>query len=197
MDISGMRIGVAISASCCTYRRMKLKIQELIDAGAIVTVILSHHAQTFNSRFGKGEELVIELEEITGNPVKKTIVDVEPFGPKGLLDIILLAPCTGNTLAKLANAITDTSVTMAAKSMLRNKRPVVISLTTNDALGLNMKNIGTLMNTKNVYFVPLGQDNPDNKPHSMSANMDQIIPTLEHALDGKQIQPVIIEYNRL
>lgn len=194
MDIKGKRVGVAISASCCTYHKMKIKIRELMEAGAIVTVIVSQNVQEIDSRFGDSDTFIRELEEITGTEVKKSIVDVEPFGPKGLLDIILLAPCTGNTMAKLANAITDTSVTMSAKSMLRNHKPVVISLTTNDALGLNLRNLGTLMNTKNVYFVPMGQDSPQNKPHSLSANFDMILPTLEMALEGKQIQPVIVEY---
>lgn len=194
MEFKGKRIGVAICASCCTYHKVKDYIKQLMTFGAEITVIISHHAQEFDTRFGRGQDLVNELEELTGNQVLKTIVDVEPIGPKGLLDLLVIAPCTGNTLAKLANAITDTSVVMAGKSMLRNERPVVISLSTNDALGLNMKNIGILMNTKNVYFVPIGQDNPTKKPNSMSADLELVIPTIESALEGKQLQPVIIQY---
>lgn len=194
MELKGKKVGIAICASCCTYHKIKEYISELTAVGADVTIILSQHAQSFDTRFGSAKELEKDLERLTHNKILKTIVDVEPLGPKGLLDILVVAPCTGNSLAKLANAIIDTPVTMAAKSMLRNQMPVVISLTTNDALGLNMKNLGVLMNTKNVYFVPLGQDNPQVKPNSMSADLEQIIPTIQHALEGKQIQPVIIQY---
>lgn len=196
MELAGLRIGVAICASCCTYHKTTKYIEALVKEGAEVTAILSTHAQTFNSRFGTAEELMENLEKVTGHPTLKTIVEVEPLGPKSMLDIILIMPCTGNTLAKLANAIIDTPVTMAAKSMLRNEKPVVIALTTNDALGLNMKNLGTLMNTKNVYFVPLGQDSPQNKPNSLSADFTQLIVTTKQALEGKQIQPVMIKYDQ-
>lgn len=194
MELQDVKIGVAICASCCTYHRIKQYIKKLIEKGADVTCILSTNAQKFNTRFGDAESFVKELEEITGKEVLKTIVDVEPLGPKNLLDLLLIAPCTGNSLAKLANAISDTPVTMAAKSMLRNGNPVVIALTTNDGLGLNMRNIGTLMDTKDVYFVPLGQDNYKSKPHSLSADLEQLIPTAMKALDGEQIQPIMINF---
>lgn len=195
MQLEGLRVGVAICASCCTYHKATEYIKQLIEEGAEVTPILSTHAQIFNSRFGTAEDLIQKLTEITGKKPLGTIVEVEPLGPQGLLDVIIIMPCTGNTLAKLANAIIDTPVTMAAKSMLRNERPVVIALTTNDALGLNMKNLGTLMNTKHVYFVPLGQDNPEKKPNSLSADFTQIIPTTLQALEGTQLQPVMVQPN--
>ncbi len=194
MNLKGKKIGVAICASCCTYHKIKDYIKQLMDMGAEVMVILSTHAQTFNTRFGKAQDLIDDIENLTNNEILRDIIDVEPIGPKSLLDILVIAPCTGNSLAKLANAIIDTPVTMAAKSMIRNEKPVVIALATNDALGLNLKNAGVLMNSKNVYFVPMGQDNPDKKPNSMIADFDQLISTTEYALEGKQIQPVIIEY---
>lgn len=192
--LKGKKVGVAICASCCTYFKIIEYIKKIVDLGAIVTPIMSSNAVKFNTRFGKAEDLIEQLESITGNKILQTIPDVEPIGPQRLLDVLAIVPCTGNTMAKLSNAIIDTSVTMAAKSMLRNQRPVVISLTSNDALGLNMKNIGVLMETNNVYFVPMGQDNFKTKPNSLSANLDMLIPTIEEALDNKQLQPIIIEY---
>ena len=120
-----------------------------------------------------------------------TIAEAEPIGPKALLDILVILPCTGNTLAKLANGITDSPVLMAAKAHLRNNRPLLLSLSTNDALGMNMKNIGLLLNSKNIYFIPFGQDNPEKKPNSMIAHTELLIPSLESALEGQQLQPII------
>ena len=120
-----------------------------------------------------------------------TIPQAEPIGPKGFLDILVLFPCTGNTIAKLANGITDSPVLMAAKAHLRNNKPLLISLSTNDALGMNMKNIGLLLNAKHIYFIPFGQDNPEKKPNSMIAHTNLLIPSIEAALEGKQIQPII------
>lgn len=120
-----------------------------------------------------------------------TIGQAEPIGPKSLLDILVLLPCTGNTIAKLANGITDSPALMAAKAHLRNEKPLVVSISTNDALGINMKNIGVLMNSKHIYFVPFGQDNPEKKPNSMVAHTELLVPALEAAIEGKQYQPVI------
>src|SRR5699024_5282214 len=138
------------------------------------------------------EEWKEKLREITGKELIVTIVDAEPVGPKLNLDVIVVAPCTGNTIAKLANAITDTSVTMACKAHLRNQKPVVLAIATNDGLGANGKNIGLLMNTKNIYFVPFGQDDPYNKPNSLIAKFDYIEDTIEKAIEGQQIQPVLV-----
>ena len=158
--------------------------------------IFSFNAASVNTRFGNAAEFVAEIEEITHHTAIKTIEDAEPIGPKNLVDIMIIAPCSGNTLAKLSNGITDTPVLMAAKAHIRNNKPLVIAVSTNDALGLNLKNIGTLLNTKGIYFVPFGQDNCKGKPKSMIAATDLMIPTLEQALDGIQIQPVIHDPNK-
>ena len=163
----------------------------MTEEGAIVQTIFSDAAQTFDSRFGKASEFLKKAEEITGNKPMLTIPQAEPIGPKSLLDILVLFPCTGNTIAKLANGITDTPVLMAAKAHLRNNKPLLISISTNDALGMNMKNIGLLLNAKHIYFIPFGQDNPEKKPNSMIAHTDLLIPSIEAALDGRQYQPII------
>ena len=157
--------------------------------------IFSDNAQTMDTRFGQADEFVKQIEEITGHNSIRTITEAEPIGPKGYLDVLVIAPCTGNTMAKLCNGITDTPVLMAAKAHLRNEKPLVISMSTNDALGMNFKNIGMLMNMKNIYFVPFGQDNHVKKPNSMIAHVDLIGETIEEALAGKQIQPLVLSPN--
>ncbi len=163
----------------------------LMEEDVNVIPIFSFNAYSLDTRFGKADEFVNAIESITKNKAIHTIAEAEKFGPKKILDILLIAPCTGNTMGKLVNGITDTPVLMAAKGHLRNQLPVVISLSTNDALGMNFKNIGSLMNIKNLYFVPFGQDDCKLKPNSLIAHTDLIIPALESALDGKQIQPII------
>lgn len=158
---------------------------------AEVYPIFSDSAQTINSRFGKAEEFLQNAKDITGRAPIKTIKEAEPIGPKSMLDLLVIFPCTGNTIAKLANGITDTPVLMSAKAHLRNGKPLVISISTNDALGMNMKNIGALLNAKNIYFVPFGQDDPMKKPNSMVAHTELLIPTLEKALQNEQYQPLI------
>jgi dipicolinate synthase subunit B len=185
------KIGVAMTGSFCTYEKIWQELSNLVAEGAKVRTVFSYNAQTLDSRFGKAEDFLKKAEEITGQSPITTIVQAEPIGPKGLFDIMVIAPCTGNTLAKLATGITDSPVLMAAKSHLRNNRPVVICLSSNDSLSMNLKNVGLLMNTKNIYFVPFGQDNCVGKPNSMVAHTELIIKTLEEALEGKQIQPVI------
>jgi dipicolinate synthase subunit B len=145
------------------------------------------------TRFGDGRDWVKKVEEITGNEVVDSIVKAEPYGPKTPLDCMVIAPLTGNSMSKFARAQTDSPVLMAAKATLRNLSPVVLGISTNDGLGLNMANIATLMATKNIYFIPYGQDMPDKKPQSLVARMESLKATVEHALDGKQIQPVLIE----
>lgn len=191
MSLSGKKIGVAITGSFCTYEKVFEELQKLTEEGAFVQTIFSDAAQSIDSRFGKAEDFIKKAEKITGNPPIMTISDAEPIGPGSLLDILVILPCTGNTIAKLANGITDTPVLMAAKAHLRNNKPLLISISTNDALGMNMKNIGLLLNAKNIYFIPFGQDNPRKKPNSMIAHTNLLLPSLKAALEGRQYQPVI------
>ena len=184
MSLEGKHIGVAFTGSFCTY-------EKLVEQGATVQTIFSNASQSLDSRFGNASDFVKKAEEITGIKPMLTIPQAEPIGPGGLLDILVIFPCTGNTIAKLANGITDTPVLMAAKAHLRNNKPLLISISTNDALGINMKNIGMLLNSKNIYFIPFGQDNPAKKPNSMIAHTQLLIPSLEAALSGRQYQPVI------
>ena len=191
MSLSGKKIGVAITGSFCTYEKVFEELQKLTEEGAFVQTIFSDAAKSIDSRFGKAEDFIKKAEKITGNPPIMTISDAEPIGPGSLLDILVILPCTGNTIAKLANGITDTPVLMAAKAHLRNNKPLLISISTNDALGMNMKNIGLLLNAKNIYFIPFGQDNPRKKPNSMIAHTNLLLPSLKAALEGRQYQPVI------
>lgn len=191
MDLKGKKVGVALTGSFCTFDKIFTELKKLVETGAEVYTIFSNASQQIESRFGTPEEFLKKAEEITGRKPILTIEEAEPIGPKSYLDILVIFPCTGNTIAKLANGITDTPVLMGAKAHLRNNKPLVISVSTNDALGMNMKNIGLLLNAKNIYFVPFGQDNPVKKNNSLIAHTDKLIPTLEHALEGKQYQPVL------
>ncbi len=192
IDFNNINIGIAVTGSYCTYDKIFDEMKTLAEKGANIYTIFSEHASTIDSRFGNAEDFISLAKEVTGKDPVTTISDVEPMGPKGLLDILVIAPCTGNTLSKLANGISDTAVLMAAKGHLRNNKPLVISLSTNDALGMNLKNIGILLNTKNIYFVPFGQDNYQAKPNSMIAHTKLLADTIDYALKGSQIQPVII-----
>lgn len=174
------------------YHSIFAQIELLSRESAELFPMFSFVSQTMDCRFGKAEEFVRKAEEIAGRQAVKTISEAEPFGPKGLLDVMVIAPCTGNTLAKLVNGITDTPVLMAAKAQLRNQKPLVIFLSSNDALGMNFKNIEILFNSKNVYFVPFGQDDFINKPTSMVSNPELIPDTIREAFCGRQIQPVIL-----
>lgn len=188
MKLKEKNIGFAITGSFCTFDKILKEVENVKKEGANVVPILSFHAASMDTRFGKASDFKEKLRNITGNEPIVTIEKAEPLGPRNLLDILIVAPCTGNTLAKLAGGITDTPVLMAAKSHMRNNKPLVISISTNDALGLNFSNIGVLMNAKGIYFVPFGQDNPEQKPKSMIAQTELIVPTLEDAMEGKQIQ---------
>ncbi len=192
MDISEMTIGFAMTGSFCTFKKVIPEIKELVSRGANVIPIMSENAQRFDTRFGKAKDFIQEIEKITNNKIINSIDTAEPIGPKKMLDVIIVAPCTGNTIAKLANSITDTCVTMAVKAHLRNERPAILAISTNDGLGLNAKNIGILVNTKNIYFVPFRQDSPYNKKNSLVAKMDLIIATLEKTMEGEQLQPMIL-----
>ena len=191
MKLNDKRIGVALSGSFCTYDKVFKELQKLVDEGAKVQTIFSDASQTIDSRFGKAEEFVQKAEKLTGIRPMRTIAEAEPIGPKELLDLLIILPCTGNTIAKLANGITDTPVLMAAKAHLRNEKPLLLSVSTNDALGMNMKNIGLLLNAKHIYFVPFGQDNPQKKPNSMIAHTELLLDAAKEALEGQQYQPVI------
>ena len=193
MGLRGKTIGFALTGSHCTYQEIWPQVQKLKEAGAEIYPLASRSVVETDTRFGKGAEIIAQFAELTGRPVITTIVEAEPLGPKALLDVLVIAPCTGNTCAKLANAVTDTAVLMAAKAQLRNGRALVLAISTNDALGLNAKNLGVLLSTPRVFFVPFGQDNPEQKPRSLVADMDLIVPTVEYALQGRQIQPVLIE----
>lgn len=185
-------IGIGITGSYCTYKKIFQELKKLAETDANIFTIFSTNASSTDSRFGNCSDFMNQAKEISKKPPITTIQGAEPIGPKALLDIMIIAPCTGNTLSKLANGISDTPVLMAAKAHLRNNRPLVIFLSTNDALGMNLKNIGILLNTKNIYFVPFGQDNYISKPNSMVSHENLIQDTLELALQGKQIQPVIM-----
>lgn len=191
MSLKGKHIGVAFTGSFCTYEKAFKELEKLVAEGAVVQTIFSDAAQTLDSRFGKAKDFVQKAQEMTGQKPMMTIPEAEPIGPGSLLDALVLFPCTGNAIAKLANGITDTPALMAAKAHLRNNKPLLISISTNDALGMNMKNIGLLLNAKNIYFIPFGQDNPQKKPNSMIAHTELLIPALEAALEGRQYQPII------
>lgn len=191
MKLKGKKIGVALTGSFCTYEKAFVQLRKLKKEGAEIVTILSNASQTIDSRFGSPEDFMRKAEEITGSRPLLTISQAEPIGPKSLLDLLIILPCTGNTVAKLANGITDSPVLMAAKAHLRNEKPLLISISTNDALGMNMKNIGILLNVKHIFFVPFGQDDPEKKPNSMIARTEMLIPAVEAALEERQYQPVI------
>ncbi len=191
MELKGRKIGVALTGSFCTFEKIFVELQKLVDAGAEVYTIFSDASRSIKSRFGTPEEYMKKAEEITKRPPILAIETAEPIGPKSYLDALVIFPCTGNTAAKLANGITDTPVLMGAKAHLRNGKPLLISISTNDGLGMNMKNIGLLLNAKNIYFLPFGQDSPEKKPNSLIAHTDELIPSLEMALEHRQIQPIL------
>lgn len=191
MNWNELTVGFGITGSFCTFHKVEQEIQKLKEAGASVIPVFSNQAQLCDTRFGAAEDFMDKVEKITERKIIRTICEAEPVGPKKLFDVMVIAPCTGNTAAKLSNGITDTPVLMAAKAHLRNGRPLVIALATNDALAMNFKNIGMLMNMKQIYFVPFGQDNSEMKPNSMIADMTKLQDSIEAALGGRQLQPVI------
>jgi dipicolinate synthase subunit B len=193
MNWQGKTVGFALTGSHCTFDEVMPQIQRFVDAGACVIPIVSNTILTTDTRFGTSENWQKQLKEITGNDIIASIVDAEPLGPSKLLDVLVIAPCTGNTTSKLANAMTESPVLMAAKAQMRNLRPLVLAISTNDGLGLNAMNISKLLITKNIYFVPFGQDAPALKPNSLVARMGLIMETCELALEGKQLQPMVIE----
>ncbi|MEJ8546431.1 dipicolinate synthase subunit B [Brevibacillus borstelensis] len=191
--LQGTTIGFGLSGSHCTFEETMPQIKRLVDAGARVIPIVTATLLTTDTRFGTSESWQKQLVDITGEKLITTIPEAEPLGPSKLLDVMVIAPCTGNTTSRLANAITDSPVLMAAKATMRNLRPVVVAISTNDGLGLNAANIAKLLAAKNIYFVPFGQDAPDKKPTSLVARMELILETCEAALEGRQLQPLLIE----
>lgn len=184
-----MKIALCITGSFCTFANLLKAVDSLVSAGYDVTPVFSYNVSSFDTRFFKQADFENQIVQKTGKRPIKTIVEAEPIA-KADIELTLVAPCTGNTLAKIAHGITDTPVTMAVKATLRNNRPVVLSVSSNDALGANARNIGTLLNTRHVYFVPFGQDDPNSKVNSLIADTSLIIPTIENAIKGVQIQPV-------
>ena len=191
--MSNETVGFALCGSFCTFKKVIPQIQKLVDEGYKVIPIMSHTAYTTDTRFGKAMDFNKQIEEICKENIIYTISGAEPIGPKQLLDILVIAPCTGNTLGKLANGISDTSVTLGTKAHLRNGRPVIIAVSTNDALGTSARNIGALMNSKNIYFVPMKQDDHINKPNSIVADFKYIPDTVKEVLLTKQQpQPIFL-----
>lgn len=183
-------LGFALTGSFCTFAEVIPEVEGLVNAGYTVQPIMSEFAYQTDTRFGRAADIASKLTEITGRPVLHTIIETEPIGPQKQLDLLVIAPCTGNTLGKLNAGITDTCVTMAAKAHLRNQRPLLLAVSTNDALGNSGKNIGNLLNSRDVYFVPMRQDHPTEKPRSMVADFRQLGSAVKAALQHQQIQPI-------
>ncbi|MEK3935027.1 dipicolinate synthase subunit B [Sporosarcina sp. FSL W7-1349] len=190
--LQGKRIGLGITASHCTYEEIIPVIESLKTNGATVVPVITHSVLTAATRFGTGEEWIQRIEGVTGEKVISSIVEAEPFGPSNPVDCMIIAPMTGNSISKFANAATDSPVLMAAKATLRNGSPVLIGISTNDALGLNASNIAKLLNMKNVYFIPFGQDDPYKKPNSLISDFSLMVPAAAAALEKRQLQPLLI-----
>ncbi len=187
-----INIGFAMTGSFCTFATALEQVEKLSkEEKWNIVPILSENAYTMDTRFGTAKSTIDKLEELSGNPVIHTIAGAEPIGPQKMLDVLVVAPCTSNTLAKIANGINDTPVTMAVKSHIRNDRPVVLAVSTNDALAAAGRNIGQLLNQRNIFFVPMAQDAPNAKPRSVVADFDKLIPAAEAALEGRQLQPIL------
>ena len=186
------RVGFAICGSFCTHSKALQALECLTQMYETVIPILSESSCSTDTRFGTAQALAERVRELTGREPVTSVREAEPIGPKGLLDVLVIAPCTGNTAAKLAAGVTDGAVTMAAKAHLRNGRPVVLALASNDGLSGGAKNIGELLNRKQYFFVPFGQDDPEKKPCSLVADFSQIIPAVEAAMEGRQLQPILL-----
>jgi dipicolinate synthase subunit B len=193
MELAGKRIGFAITGSFCTFSQILPVVGRLAAAGAQVVPILSYNASNLDTRFFKAADFKRILRETAGNDIIDDLPHAEPIGPKKMLDLVIIAPCTGNTLAKLALGVTDTPVLLAAKAHLRNAGPVLIAVSTNDALSANAKNLGVLLNTRHIYFVPYRQDDNRKKCTSIVADMDLIPAAAELAMEGRQMQPVMLD----
>lgn len=193
MKLGGKRVGFAFTGSFCTFKTVIDELKNVKKENADILPIMSFNSYNLDTKFGKAEDFINEIKEITEKAeIIHTIQGAEPIGPKKLTDVMVIAPCTGNTLAKLANGITDSPVLMATKSHLRNNLPVVIGISTNDGLSGSAENIGKLLNRNNYYFIPFRQDNPITKPRSLVADFKYLIPTIEQALEGEQIEPILL-----
>ena len=193
MDLSGKNIGFAFTGSFCIFNKTIEELKKLKNIkNTIITPIMSFNSYNLDSKFGKAKDFIEKIENITQNKIIHTIQDAEPIGPKKMFDILIVAPCSGNTIAKLANDITDNTVTVAVKSHLRREKPVAIAISTVNGLSDAGENIGKLLNRRNYYFVPFKQDNPITKPRSIVFDEEYIIKTIEYALNGEQIEPIIL-----
>lgn len=190
--MTGITVGFALCGSFCTMKQALSQMEQLKKSGANIIPIMSPIVYDTDTRFGKAKERREAVETLTGNKILHTIDEAEPIGPKSILDLLVIAPCTGNTMGKIAQGITDTSVSMAAKAHLRNNKPVLIAMATNDALSGSAPNIGRLLNTKNIYFVPFGQDDPIKKSTSMICDFSKLLPAAKEALAGRQLQPLLV-----
>ena len=192
MQLEGRKIGFVFTGSFCTFRKTIEQLTKIIKLNAKVIPIMSEHSYSMDTKFGKAEDFIKEIEDITNEKVLHTIQDVEVLGPKDMLDILVVAPATGNTIAKLSNDIIDGTATMAVKSHLRREKPVVIAISTNNGLSGAAENIGKLLNRKHYFFVPFKQDNPITKPRSIVFDPEYLVSTIELALDNEQIQPLLL-----
>ena len=192
MNPSSITLGFALCGSFCTFDAVLTQLEAMIVEFPNIIPIMSTTSYETSTRFGTAETFRTRLEAACKHPILHTIAEAEPIGPKKLLDVLVIAPCTGNTLAKLANGIADTPVTLAAKAHLRNERPIVIAVSTNDALAGNAENIGKLLSRRHYYFVPMRQDNALKKPRSVVADFTRIPDTIRAALDGRQVQPILL-----
>lgn len=192
MQLEGKKIGFVFTGSFCTFRKTIEQLKKIIKFNAKVIPIMSEHSYSMDTKFGKAEDFIKEIEDITNEKVLHTIQDVEVLGPKDMLDILVVAPATGNTIAKLSNDIIDGTATMAVKSHLRHEKPVVIAISTNNGLSGAAENIGKLLNRKHYFFVPFKQDNPITKPRSIVFDPEYLVSTIELALDNEQIQPLLL-----
>lgn len=193
MSLKNINIGIGITGSFCTFAQMIDTLQMLKCENANLIPIMSYNAYNHDTKFGDAQMYIDKVEKICENKILKTITEVEPIGPQNLLDLLLILPCTGNTAAKLANSISDTPVTCAVKSQLRNQKPVLLAISTNDGLSGNAKNIGALLNMKHIFFVPFAQDNPKAKPRSIAYDSTKVLDAIYCALQEKQLQPIICE----
>lgn len=193
MSLKGIRIGFAVSGSFCTFSKAFAQAEKLAEAGAELTPVMSFNAASLDTRFGRAADNIGRIEQICGRPAIKTLEAAEPIGPRRMFDIFVIAPCTATTMGKLAHAIYDTPVTLGAKSHLRSERPVLIALSTNDALSASAANIGALLRLRHYYFVPFYMDDPRSKPFSLTADMELLPEAVQVALEGVQLSPMIVQ----
>lgn len=190
--MTDLHFGYALTGSFCTFEKSFWELNRLVDSGIDTRVIMSYHAVGTDTRFGKAEDFISRAKELTGHEVISTLADAEPIGPKKMFDLLIVSPCTGNTLGKLAAGIYDTPVTLAVKSHLRNMRPVLIGVSTNDALRISARSIGTLLSYRHFFFIPMKQDDFEKKPFSVVCDFEKTLPAALAALEGKQLEPILI-----